>query len=354
MSGSWMAVAARFLVGLAARAPLLPAGDEPGGLVLVDIDDTIVEVHGYAKQGAGFGYSKVRGLNALLATATTSQPAPVVVAQRLPKGAANSARGARRLAADALAAVARVAPGRPVLLRADSAFYGCDTITTAAKAGAQVSVTVKQTAPVRAAIGAIPDQAWTPIAYREAVFDEASGRWVARAEVAEVPFVAFTSRPTSQQLPGRLVVRRIPELNPTGQDGLFELWRFHAFFTTSDLDTVVADKTHRGHAIIEQVHADLKNSALAHLPSGRFTANAAWLVLAVMAFNLTRAAAALSGTQLAKATTGTIRRTLIVVPARVATSARRLMLHLPKAWPWQHAWRRLFTQICGPPDLVTI
>src|ERR671910_2795573 len=237
------AVAARFLVGLAARAPLLPAGDEPGGLVLVDIDDTIVEVHGYAKQGAGFGYSKVRGLNALLATATTSQSAPVVVAQRLRKGAANSARGARRLAADALAAVARVAPGRPVLLRADSAFYGCDTITTAAKAGAQVSVTVKQTAPVRAAIGAIPDQAWTPIAYREAVFDEASGRWIARAEVAEVPFVAFTSRPTSQQVPGRLVVRRIPELNPTGQDGLFELWRFHAFFTTSDLDTVVADKT---------------------------------------------------------------------------------------------------------------
>jgi hypothetical protein len=54
------------------------------------------------------------------------------------------------------------------------------------------------------------------------------------------------------------------------------------------------DKTHRGHAIIEQVHADLKASALAHLPSGRFTANSAWLVLAVIAFNLTRAAAALT------------------------------------------------------------
>ena len=63
----------------------------------------------------------------------------------------------------------------------------------------------------------------------------------------------------------------------------------------ADLDTVAADKTHRGHAIIEQVHADLKNSALAHLPSGRFTANAAWLVLAVIAFNLTRAAATITG-----------------------------------------------------------
>jgi hypothetical protein len=131
------------------------------------------------------------------------------------------------------------------------------------------------------------------------------------------------------------------------------VWRFHAFFTTSTLDTVTADKTHRGHAIIEQVHADLKNSALAHLPSGKFTANAAWLVLAVMAFNLTRAAATLTGPQLAKATSGTIRRTLINVPARAATSARRLVLHLPDSWPWQHDWNRLFARSCGPPTPPT-
>ena len=98
---------------------------------------------------------------------------------------------------------------------------------------------------------------------------------------------------------------------------------------------MAADKTHRGHAIIEQVHADLKNSALAHLPSGKFAANAAWLVLAVIAFNLTRAAATLTGPALAKATTATIRRKLITVPARIASSARRLTLHLPAAWPWE-------------------
>ena len=129
------------------------------------------------------------------------------------------------------------------------------------------------------------------------------------------------------------MVRRIPDLNPSsdhGQATLFDTWRFHAFFTTTDLDTVTADKTHRGHAIIEQVHADLKDSALAHLPSGRFTANAAWLVLAVIAFNLTRAAATLTGPALAKARTATIRRTLITVPARIASSARRLTLHLPR------------------------
>jgi hypothetical protein len=342
------AVAARFLAGLAAQSPVL--ADEP---VLVDVDDTIVEVHGYAKQGAAFGYSKVRGLNALLATASTASTAPIVVAQRLRRGSCGSPRGAKRLVADALAAVARLAPGQPVLLRADSAFYGADTIGAAVRAGAHVSVTARQDPRVKSAIAAISEHAWTPIAYRDAVFDEATGRWVSRAEVAEIAFTAFGSRPASQQIPGRLVVRRIPELNPTSQDGLFDTWRFHAFLTTSSLDTITADHTHRGHAIIEQVHADLKNSALAHLPSGRFTANAAWLVLAVIAFNLTRAAACLTGPGLSKATTATIRRTLISVPVRVATSARRLTLHLPTGWPWQHPWTTLFTKTCGPPTAAS-
>jgi Transposase DDE domain group 1 len=174
--------------------------------------------------------------------------------------------------------------------------------------------------------------------------------------VAEIPFTAFGSKKKNEQVPGRLVVRRIPNLNPigdTGQPTLFDTWRFHAFFTTSDLDTVTADKTHRAHAIIEQVHADLKNSALAHLPSGVFTANAAWLVLAVMAFNLTRAAATTAGTSLAKATTATIRRKLINVPARIASSARRLTLHLPTTWPWETLWTQLFTRVCGPPSPAT-
>ena len=133
-------------------------------------------------------------------------------------------------------------------------------------------------------------------------------------------------------------------------------WRFHAFFTTTDpavLDTVAADKIHRGHAIIEQVHADLKNSALAHLPSAVFTANSAWLVLAVIAFNLTRAAASITGPALAKATTATIRRKLIAVPARIASSARRVTLHLPTGWPWQTAWMKLLAHGSGPPLTAT-
>jgi hypothetical protein len=349
------AVASRFLRALVRHGQVLPG---LAGTVLVDLDDSIVQVHGHAKQGAGFGYSGVRGLNMLLATASTASAAPVILAQRLRKGSCAAPRGAKRLVLDALETVRSLRPGEAtgqVLLRADSAFYGAPTVAAAVRAGARVSVTVRMDPKVKAAIAAIPDDGWTPIEYPDAVYDEHSGRWISRAEVAEVPFTAFSSRKQAEQVAGRLVVRRIPDLNsPTDpqQATLFQLWRFHAFFTTSDpadLDTVAADKTHRAHAIIEQVNADLKNAALAHLPSGKFTANGAWLVCAVMAFNLTRAAGAIAGRHLARATSGTIRRTLIAVPGRVASSARRLTLHLPKNWPWQDRWTQLFTHACGPP-----
>jgi Transposase DDE domain group 1 len=372
------AVASRFLIGLAAltrllgrpgedteAAPALPADptDPTGGYVLLDVDDTIIEVHGHQKQGAGFGYSRVRGLNALLASLTVAGRAPVIVAQRLRKGACGSPRGAARLVADAVKTARRLlGSDRPVLVRMDSAFFGRPAVLAAITGGARVSVTVRLTATIKAAIAGIDDQAWTAIQYPDAVRDEATGEWVSRAEVAEIPFTAFSSKKADQRVPGRLVVRRIPDLNPRrhqGQDALFDTWRFHAFFTTTDpavLDTVAADKTHRSHAIIEQVHADLKSSALAHLPSGVFTANAAWLVLAVIAFNLTRAAATLTETatpQLAVATTPTIRRKLITIPARVATSARRITIHLPRNWPWQNAWTHLFDRVADPPGTAS-
>ena len=351
------AVASRFLVRLAEQAPLVAASEESCQRVMIDIDDTIIEVHGYSKQGSGYGYSGVRGLNALLATVSTPEAAPVVVAQRLRKGSCGSPRGAARLVADALKTVNQLTVGTSVrpLVRADSAFYGHAVIGAALRAGADVSVTVRMDPKVRAAISAIGESAWTPIEYTDAVFDEQTQTWISRAEVAEIPFTAFTSKKKAEQVPARLVVRRIPDLNPKSnhdQETLFDTWRFHAFFTTTDrehADTVAADKTHRGHAIIEQVHADLKNSALAHLPSGKFTANAAWLVLAVMAFNLTRAAATLAGAGVAKSTTATVRRKLITVPARIASSARRVTLHLPAAWPWETAWAELFVRACGPP-----
>lgn len=345
------AVASRLLQGLAVQAPLLIPGGKD--YTFLDVDDTIIKVHGHAKQGSGYGYSGVRGLNAILATASTNTSAPVILGQRLRRGATGSPRGAKRLIRDALATLRRLhgMDQAPVLVRADSAFYGHATIATAIRAGADVSITARMDPAVKKAVASIDENAWTGIEYPEAIYDETTDRWISKAEVAEVPFTAFTSRKKSERVPGRLVVRRIPELNKKDLDqpGLFDLHRFHAFFTTSTLDTVTADKTHRGHAVIEQVNADLKNSALAHLPSGVFTANAAWLVLAVLAFNLTRAAATITGTGLAKATTATIRRKIVSIPARIASSARRLTLHLPRSWPWQQQWTALFNHTHGPP-----
>jgi hypothetical protein len=380
------AVAARFLLALAARTRLLgpdaaqatastsstpsstgTPSSTTGGYALVDVDDTIIEVHGHQKQGAGFGYSKVRGLNAFLATLTTAGHAPVIVAQRLRKGSCGSPRGAARLIGDAVKQARRLlGADQPILVRMDSAFFGGPAVRAVLAGGAHVSVTVRLTATIKAAIASIDESGWTTIEYRDAIRDESTGAWISKAEVAEIDFTAFAAQKKAHQVPGRLVVRRIPDFNAeknkaAGQGTLFDVWRFHAFFTTTDadvLDTVAADQTHRHHAIIEQVHADLKNSALAHLPSGKFTANAAWLVLAVIAFNLTRAAATLASgatpqtSKLAKATTATVRRKLIHVPARVASSARRVTLHLPKDWPWEDVWTQLFTLGCGPPAPV--
>src|SRR3954451_6257159 len=132
------AVASRFLLNLAEHTDLLGPRDA-SGTVMVDLDDTIIEVHGYQKQGAAFGYSGVRGLNPLLATVSTDQVAPVIAAQRLRKGSVGSPRGAARLAADTLALIARSRlAGRDVLVRADSAFYSHALVTAVLTAGADV------------------------------------------------------------------------------------------------------------------------------------------------------------------------------------------------------------------------
>lgn len=117
---------------------------------------------------------------------------------------------------------------------------------------------------LKRAIATIVDDAWTTIRYTNALLDQATGSWISTAQVAEVPFTAFTGRKKAEEIPGRLVVRRVPELNGlegAGQPTPFDTNRFHAFFTTSGMDTITADKTHRAHAIIEQVNADLKDSA---------------------------------------------------------------------------------------------
>ena len=344
------AVASRLVANLARHVPLLPGAGE---VAYLDVDDTVRETHGYAKQGVGWGYSKVKGLNALIATVSTPTSAPVIVATRLRKGSTNSARGAARLVADALVTARAAGATGLVIARFDSAFYTRDVLAAVARARARFSVTARMNPSVRTAIAGIAEDAWTPIRYPNAVFDEEEGRWISDAEVAEVGFTAFTSRPKAEHVTARLIVRRVKRLNPAAaaQGELFAAYRYHAVFTDSPLSMLDAESDHRGHAVIEQVNADLKGGALAHLPSGSFAANSAWLVCAAIAFNLTRAAGALASVFHAKATTATIRTQLITVPTRVARSARRLVLHLPRDWPWEHAWKQLCDRsLHAPPE----
>ena len=218
------------------------------------------------------------------------------------------------------------------------------------------------------AISAIGEGDWAPITHPNAVWDDDEQHLISDAQIAEITYTAFTSRRTADHIGARLIVRRVKRgHNPTTvkpkptsattkatkatqgtakQQELFWLYRHHAVFTDSPLTLIQAEKTHRGHAIIEQVHADLKHGPLAHLPSGSFQANSAWLVLAAIAFNLTRAAGCLAPAFHDRATTGTIRAQLINVPAR---SARTLRLHLPTDWPWEPAWTQLFDATLGPP-----
>jgi hypothetical protein len=240
-----------------------------------------------------------------------------------------------------------------VLVRADSAYYGHDIIAACRRAGARFWVTARLTPSVVRAITGMDEQCWTPIRYPNAIFDEQEHRWVSDAEVAESVLTAFTGRRKRDHVTARLIVRRVRRLNPrtvpTGQTEAFAIYRYHAVFTDSAEPMPAAEATHRDHAIVEQVIAELKNGPLAHLPSGMFTANAAWLACAAMAHNLGRAAGALAGGRHGRTRTGTIRAQLIHTPARIASSGHRQMLHLPRDWPWEAGLDELFRRALHDP-----
>ena len=346
------------LAELAVRADLLPGADQ---LAFIDVDSTQRRTYGHRKEGAAFGHTKiqgktvlVRGLNALVATASTPQSAPVIAAARLRGGNANSARGAASLAAGAIAAARDAGCTGIIVARADSAYYSAAFTAACRRAAAFFSVTVRMDPAIRAAIAAIGPDAWTPIRYPRAVWDEQQDRWISDAEVAETTYCAFTSRNKSERVTARLIVRRVKDLSPraraAGQGELFTVWRYHAVFTDSPFTLLQAEAQHRGHAIIEQVFADLTTGPLAHAPSGKFAANAAWLALAAIAHNLTRAAGTLASARHAKAKGATIRADLIHVAARIARHGRgHLTMHLPQAWHRQPEWHNLFQAGCGPP-----
>ncbi len=334
------------LTELAGVTGLLPGAD---ALAFLDVDSTHRQVFGYTKQGAAVGRLKgTRTLHPLLATLSTPIARPVVAGIRLRKGKAADVRGAAVFVAEALAVAGEAGCTGAIVVRGDSKFYTAEVVAAAARAGAYVSLTTGSNPSVNAAVAAMPDDGWTPIHYPDAFVDPDTGELVSDAEVAEVPYVAFAGKPKRLRAEGRLLVRRVKRLSPAtgGQQGeLFDVWRHHAVFVTSPFQMLQAEADHRGHAIIEQVIADGKGSALAHLPSSSFSSNAAWATLWAIAHNPTRAAGVLADSYHARATTATIRAHLVNVPARLARGARRLMLHLPERWPWQAAFEQLHAAV---------
>jgi hypothetical protein len=340
------------LVALCGRVELLPGADQR---VFVDIDSLLRPVYGHAKQGASYGHTKIagkqilrKGLSPLATTISTPGTAPVIAGMRLRAGRANSGRGAARMIAQAVGTAHALGASGAILVRGDSAYGNRAVVKACLRAGAQFSLAMTRNPAIDRAIAAIADDAWTPVSYPGAVRDPDTGAWISDAEVAEIGYTAFASTP--DRITARLIVRRVKDAR--FRDALFPVWRYHPFFTNTDLPVDHADITHRQHAIIETVFADLIDGPLAHIPSGRFGANSAWILCAAIAHNLLRAAGVLAGEHHGRARGSTLRRKIVNIPARLARPQRRPVLHLPTHWPWSRAWLTLWHNTIGPSPPV--
>lgn len=230
-----------------------------------------------------------------------------------------------------------------ILVRGDSAYGSRAVVKACRRADAEFSLVLTKNTAVQKAIDSIDERAWTPVRYPGAVRDPDTGAWISDAEVAEIPYTAFAS--TRDAVTARLIVRRVRDARHL--DGLFPVWRHHPFFTDSTEPVADADITHRRHAIIETVFADLIDGPLAHMPSGQFGANSAWVLCAAISHNLLRAAGTLAGGPHRAARGATLRRKIINIPARLARPQRKPILHLPSHWPWTSSWIQLWDNTIG-------
>jgi hypothetical protein len=301
------------------------AGAGPGEeRLVVDVDSFIGEVHGYKKQGVGFGYTKQRGYHPMLASrADTGE----VLHVRLRKGQAASPRGVLRFADELIARVERAGANGVKLLRADSAFWNKKLMARLQQAGWQYSISVRLQFWVTDAIATIPESDWiTLVDYPED----------GEAQIAQTM--------VGQQ---RLVVRRTHLIGPQAE--LWPDWRYFPFLTNRTEPLEVVEAEHRQHAVVELTIRDLKDQALAHFPSGQFNANSAWTVIAAIAHNLLRWTTVIGLPGETVRTARTLRRRLLNIPGRLTRTARQWTLHLPARWPWQHDFIRALARIRALP-----
>jgi hypothetical protein len=300
------------------------AGAGPGdGRLVIDVDSFVGEVCGRLKQGAAYGYTKLFGYHPILATRADTRETLHI---RLRKGSANTQRGMLRFTDELIARVTRAGAGGVKLLRADSGFWNTKVFERLEEADWQYSIGVRMIKTVRAAVEAIPEDAWTKIDYPEE----------GEAQIAEA---VYGDR--------RVIVRRTRLLG--AQAELWPDWRHFAFITNRTDEIAIVEAEHRDHAVVEQVIADLKDQALAHFPSGHFYANGAWTVLAALTHNLLRwtELLGLPGTVVRAART--VRRRLLALPGRLTRHARGWTLHLPARWPWQDDFLAALARIRALP-----
>jgi len=314
------------------------AGAGPGSVSFtIDLDSTICETYGLAKEGAlHHTYTHVRGYHPLLAVGAGTGE---VLMARLREGRANTARGAAHFLRETIGRVRYAGATGQLTVRADSGFYAHAVVAVCRAMKVRFSITIRQSPATRRLIEAMPEAAWTPIPY-----------WLdGGADVAETTYTPFAGEPDTK--PVRLIVRRVKP-TPGSQLALLTLYDFHAFVTDRDGETLVLEADHRRHAEIENAIRDLKyGMALNHLPSGRFAANGAWLAVQVIAHNLARWTARL-GLGEGIVTTRTLRRRLFGLVGRLTRSARRVRLHLPARWPWAIGWNAALIRLRAIP-LIT-
>jgi hypothetical protein len=316
-----------------ARAWQAGLGPDLEADLTVDFDSTICQVSGTAKQGAAFGYTKVRGYHPLVATLADTNE---VLHSRMRSGNAGAARGAGTFVRETISRIRHAGATGTLTFRADSAFYSRGFVNACRHHSVAFSVTVDKNSAIRRAIAAIPDDAWVPIPY-----------WLdGGADVAETTYTAFNNTKDAVEL--RLIVRRVRP-TPGSQLALDVVFDYHAIVTNRDGEMLEVEADHRRHAVVELAIRDLKAGGLAHVPSGIFTANAAWLGLAVLAHNLGRWTLAAAGPGWDHATTETLRNKLVSMPARLVHTARRLKLRAPTNWPWRNAFETALARISVIP-----
>ena len=311
------------------------AGAGPGDAPFtIDLDSTICETYGLAKEGARHhGYTGARGYHPLLAIAAGTGE---VLMSRLREGRANTARGASHFLRETVGRVRYGGARGQLTVRADSGFYTHAVVAVCRRMDVRFSIAIRQRARLRNLSEAIPEDAWTPIPY-----------WMdAAADVAETTYTPFQAE--ADAAPVRLIVRQVKPA-PGSQLALFATYSYHGFITDRDGETLELEADHRRHAEIENAIRDLKYGVgLNHLPSGRFAANGAWLAVQVMAHNLARWTARIGlGQQIV--TTKTLRRRVFALAGRITRSARRLTLHLPRRWPWEEQLSRALARLRAIP-----